>query len=182
MIEQHSNQLTLTFPSPEAAAAFARFLTTLPQSSPLSSPPAGAISSLPSEPYPETRPAADLDLTANLPAPPSSTPPPPPAPPTTRSRHVLLTPERQDQLFNQRQSGQTAHQRLLRAQTTLRDGVLPFSRPGQPPPPSGQPSPRLRAQQEGGFADGAPGVWPEAERRGRSQLRPVPMPLSSPEK
>lgn len=72
------------------------------------------------------------------------------------SRHVLLTPERQEQLFNQRQNGQSTHQRILRAQTTLRDGVLPFSKPGQTPAPSGQTSPRMKAQQQGGFADGSP--------------------------
>ena len=62
-----------------------------------------------------------------------------------RSRHTVLTDDRLEALFNQRQQGQTAHQRVLRAQTTLRDGVLPFSKPGEMPPPSGQPSPRQKA-------------------------------------
>ena len=86
----------------------------------------------------------------------------------------------------------TPRQRLLRAQTTLRDGMLPFSRPtDQAPRPSAQPSPRMRAQAEGGFADGSgerparpfePGVKPvgpgmkppsepKPEARRASQLR-----------
>ena len=92
-----------------------------------------------------------------------------------RSRHVLLTPEREEQIFNQRQSHQTASQRILRAQVTLRDGVLPFSKPGQTPQPSGQPSPRQKAQQEGTFADGE--GRPAA---GKSRLRPSsPQPSKS---
>ena len=81
-----------------------------------------------------------------------------------RSQHTVLTDDRLEALFNQRQQGQTAHQRVLRAQTTLRDGVLPFSKPGEMPAPSGQPSPRQKAAQEGTFADGA---------APRSKLRPA---------
>jgi hypothetical protein len=163
MIEQQSNKLVLTFPTPDSATTFAVFLQSLltVTASPQPSPSALATSEPVLESHQESAPGADF-----------------PAP--VRSRHVVLTPERQDRIFNQRQSGQSAHQRLLRAQTTLRDGVLPFSRPGQPPPPTGQPSPRQKAQQEGGFADGRAGVWPEAERRGRSQLRPVDPPSPPP--
>lgn len=128
MIEQKENQLLLTFPSPEAAAAFAQYLSTLTQPPPLSA-------SEPSPPSASSPPADPLD---SLP----------------RSRHILLTPDRQEAIFNQRAAGMTTHQRLLRAQTTLRDGELPFRQLPTPPPPSGQPSPRLRAAQEGGFADG----------------------------
>ena len=159
MIEQQSNKLILTFPTPDSATIFANFLQSLltVTASPQPSPSGESVNSGPlSEPRPESAPAADS-----------------PAPELFRPRHVVLTPERQDQIFNQRQSGQSVHQRLLRAQTTLRDGVLPFRRVDQPPPPSGQPSPRQKAQQEGGFADGVAGVWPEAERRGKSQLRPA---------
>jgi hypothetical protein len=154
MIEQQANQLTLTFPSEQAATAFATFLRSLmldrlasATSSPASAPPDSD---------------SGQSTSPSLPSPPS------------RSQHTVLTEERQEALFNQRAEGQTQHQRLLRAQTTLRDGVLPFSRPGQSPPPSGQPSPRQRAAAEGGFADGS-GEQPEAARRaGRSRLRPVP--------
>jgi len=107
------------------------------------------------------------------------------------SRHVLLTPERQEQLFNQRQNGLTARQRIQNAQTTLRDGVLPFSKPGEVPRPTSQSSPRMKAQQEGGFADGAPtsqqrpGVEPGPQRSWagpgvepgvprKTKLRPAP--------
>ena len=165
MIEQREHQLILTFSTPAAAAQAKRWMEMavvpwLPMVSQSASPVglgSAATSSQPSEPSPETKPAPD-------PGPTDSLPPPIPAslePEPSRSRHVVLTPERQDQLYQQRQSGQTAHQRLLRAQTTLRDGVLPFSRPGQPPPPSGQSSPRQKAALEGGFADGAPGVRPQ---------------------
>ena len=104
MIEQQNNQLVLSFPTPEAARAFAQFLTTLVN---LLVP---ASSGQPSALEPQTQP--DFQGQA-------------------RSQHVVLTEERQEQLFNQRQNGQSAHSRLLRAQTTLRDGVLPFSKPGQ---------------------------------------------------
>ena len=93
-----------------------------------------------------------------------------------RSQHTVLTDDRLEALFNQRQQGQTAHQRVLRAQTTLRDGVLPFSKPGEMPAPSGQPSPRQKAAQEGTFADGDV-VHPAA---GKSRLRPSsPQPSKS---
>lgn len=143
-------------PSPEAARAFAQFLTTLTD---LRGPD-------------NSVPPSDL--------PPQNTQVIPASPEQNRSRHVLLTDERLEQLSHQRTSGQTSHQRLLRAQATLRDGTLPFSKPGQAPQPSGQVSPRQRAQAEGGFADGAapvgpkaPQLVPEAGRRKRSQLRPV---------
>ena len=97
------------------------------------------------------------------------------SPVLARSRHTVLTEERMDQIAQQRASGQSASRRLLRAQTALRDGVLPFSKPGQAPQPSGQPSPRIRAQAEGTFADGAQGVQPEAGRR-PSKLRISPKP------
>ena len=161
MIEQQGSQLILTFPSEQAAAAFATFLRSLmldrlasATSSPASAPP-------------------DSDSGQSAASPPSPTLP---TLPPSRSQHTVLTEERQEALFNQRAEGQTQHQRLLRAQTTLRDGVLPFSRPGDQPQPTGQPSPRIRAAQEGGFADGS-GEQPEAARRaGRqpSRLRPVP--------
>jgi hypothetical protein len=191
MIEQQGNKLVLTFQSDQAATAFAQFLSTLltlpgcrpgregpgqPSQAGQTAPLASATSSPPSAPSLETMPARDPDQTSSQP------------PSLLLSRHAVLTPERQDQLFLSRQSGQTAHQRLLRAQTTLRDGVLPFSRPGEPPPPSGQPSPRQRAAQQGGFADGS-GEQPEAERlaarglarRRGSRLRPVlPVPLPLP--
>ncbi len=150
MIEQQANQLVLTLPSPEAAQTFAQFLRSL-------------LGSGTSEPVSESSLGA-----AEAPSQPASQP--------SRSRHAVLTPERQEALYNQRAEGRTSRQRLLRAQTTLRDGVLPFSRPGDQPQPTGQPSPRIRAAQEGGFADGS-GEQPEAARRaGRqpSRLRPVP--------
>ena len=152
MIEQRENQLVLSFPTPEAARAFAQFLTTLVNlhDPGTSGPPSGL--------FPDNHPPASQEQELS------------PAQ-LFRSRHTVLTPERQDQIFNQRQAGQGAHQRLLRAQTTLRDGVLPFSKPGQTPQPTGQPSPRQKAAAEGTFADGAPGVQPEAARR--SKLRPV---------
>jgi hypothetical protein len=136
MIEQRENQLVLSFPTPEAARAFAQFLTTLVNlhDPGISVPPSGLFPEIPQvSQEPELSPAQLF-----------------------RSRHTVLTPERQDQIFNQRQAGQGAHQRLLRAQTTLRDGVLPFSKPGSVPQPTGQPSPRQKAAAEGTFADGAP--------------------------
>jgi hypothetical protein len=139
MIEQHESQLILSFPSPEAARAFAQFLAILLPTS----QPASAISEPPSDQSPLTDPS-----------------PTPASPEPAHSRHVVLTDERQEQLFNQRAAGLTQHQRLLRAQTTLRDGVLPFRALAQSPQPSGQESPRIRAQQEGGFADGRPEVKP----------------------
>ena len=150
MIEQRENQLLISFPDEPSATAFGQFLSVffrpVPPTGPLAmgDPFAPVTSVLPSELSPDP-----VDQSA---------PSIPDSPALGRSRHVVLTPERQDQLFNQRQSGQSAHQRLLRAQTTLRDGVLPFSRPGETPQPTGQPSPRMRAAAEGGFADGAPGV------------------------
>ena len=158
MIEQQDRKLILTFLTADSATTFAAFLRqmfSLAESSlpaDLSSTTAlsgaqadSAISSPPSEPSLETV------------QPPLVSPEPELLPQAAfRSRHTVLTPERQDQLFNQRAAGMSANQRLLRAQTTLRDGVLPFSKPGQTPAPSGQPSPRQRAQTEGGFADGAP--------------------------
>ena len=157
MIEQRENQLLISFPDEPSATAFGQFLSVffrpVPPTGPLATgdpfapaagPGSAAISVPPSEPSPDP-----VDQSA---------PSIPDSPALGRSRHVVLTPERQDQLFNQRQSGQSAHQRLLRAQTTLRDGVLPFSRPGETPQPTGQPSPRMRAAAEGGFADGAPKV------------------------
>lgn len=130
MIEQNQNKLTLTFPTVESATTFAVFLGSLLQTS---QPNESSV-----------HPSEDQQ---SLPTPDSLEP--------SRSRHVVLTPERQEQLFNQRQQGQSTRQRLLRAQTTLRDGVLPFSKPGQEAPqPSGQPSPRQKAALVGGFADG----------------------------
>lgn len=162
MIEQQNNLLLISFPTPEAAAQAMRWMeaAVVPWLPMISQSAVPATSG----PLSELSPA----LTPDSPEP-------------VRSRRTVLTPERQEQIANQRASGMTAHQRLLRAQTTLRDGVLPFSRPGQTPAPSGQPSPRMRAQQEGGFADGQEGVLPlrvpvpqEAERRQRSRLRPSP--------
>jgi hypothetical protein len=175
MIEQNLNKLILTFPTADSATTFAVFLQSLltVSASPQPSQSTHEISEPPFEQSPE----------------PTQVPPSTPvSPEPRRSRHAVLTEERQEQLFNQRQAGQTQHQRQLRAQTTLRDGVLPFSKPGAQPQPSGQPSPRQRAQQEGTFADGAlqgarvlrsavpidlpadAAVPPEA---GRSRLRPV---------
>jgi hypothetical protein len=155
MIEQHDNQLVLTFPSPETAGAFAQFLQVLLQ---LAVP---VISLLPSAPSPDLAPQS----------------PTPASPEPARSRHTVLTDERLEALSNQRAQGMTAHQRLLRAQATLRDGVLPFRKLPSQPQPTGQPSPRQKAALEGGFADGS-GDPPEAGRR-RSQLKrvqPVPPP------
>ena len=165
MIEQQGSKLVLNFPTPDSATTFAAFLATLLQLSPFEAPASDVASVPPSGLSPEIMPAEAPDL---IQASPERVP--------FRSRRIVLTPERQDQIFNQRQSGQTARDRLLRAQTVLRDGVLPFSRPGQAPQPTGQPSPRQRAATEGGFADGVPGVWPEAGRR--SRLRPVLPPYS----
>lgn len=174
MIEQQNNLLLISFPSPEAATQAKRWME---------------VAVLPWLPM-VSQPAPDSSV------PPSVQPqeqqlPTPAFPEQNRSRHVLLTDERLEQLSHQRTSGQTSHQRLLRAQTTLRDGTLPFSKPGQAPQPSGQASPRQRAQAEGGFADGALAVRPrvapqlapqlgrpkadgEAGQRKKSQLRPVP--------
>ena len=153
MIEQHGNRLTISFPDETAATAFSQFLSAF------------------FRPVPTTGPLAMGDPLQ--PAPEISVPPSEPSQ-VMHSRHTVLTPEREEALFNQRQAGQTASQRLLRAQTTLRDGVLPFSRPGEVPQSTGQPSPRIKAAAEGGFADGS-GAEPEAERK-RSRLRPVPSP------
>ena len=142
MIEQHSNQLILTFPTEASATTFAAFLATLLQTPNATPDPASVVSS---EPL------------------------------SGRSQHTVLTDDRLEALFNQRQQGQTAHQRVLRAQTTLRDGVLPFSKPGEMPAPSGQPSPRQKAAQEGTFADGA-----APQGAGKSRLRPAsPQPSKS---
>lgn len=147
MIEQKDNQIILTFPTADSATTFAAFLSSLFQVSgqpvPGNSEPPSTSQSIQDSPVPE------------------------------RSHHVVLTPEREEALFNQRQQGQTARQRVLRTQTTLRDGTLPFRALDEPPLPSGQVSPRQKAQAEGGFADGQPGVLPEAERRRGSRLRPV---------
>jgi hypothetical protein len=165
MIEQDHNKLILTFPSEASATTFAAFLRSLLN-------PESATSAPPSGLFPDNHPPVSQEQELS------------PAQ-LFRSRHTVLTPERQDQIFNQRQAGQGAHQRFLRAQTTLRDGALPFSKPGQTPQPTGQPSPRQKAAVEGTFADGAPegralrptvsadpGVQPEVGRR-ISRLRPV---------
>ena len=156
MIEQQNNLLLIFFPTPEAAASFKAYLE---------------IAILPW-------------LPANQPPVPVTSEPPSDQSPA-KSRHTVLTDERLEALSNQRLNGMSSRQRLLRAQNTLRDGVLPFSKPGQPPQPTNQPSPRMRAQAEGGFADGLPqaaalrlagpadgAVPPEAERK-RSRLRPA---------
>ena len=145
MIEQHNNQLILTFPTEASATTFAAFLATLLQT-PSQTPSQNAT------------PDPALDVSSGQ-----------------RSQHTVLTDDRLEALFNQRQQGQTAHQRVLRAQTTLRDGVLPFSKPGEMPAPSGQPSPRQKAAQEGTFADGA-----APQGAGKSRLRPSsPQPSKS---
>jgi hypothetical protein len=153
MIEQDYNKLTLTFPSKEAATQAKQWIevAVLPWLA-MVSQPASVTFGPPSEPSPAMEPAQATE--------------------PIRSHHVVLTDERLDQLYQQRQSGQTSRQRLLRAQATLRDGVLPFSRPGaEPPPPSGQESPRMRAEREGGFADGEA---PQPSARKGSRLRPAP--------
>jgi hypothetical protein len=105
---------------------------------------------------------------------------PPSEPSQQRSHHVLLTDDRLEQLSNQRAQGLTAHQRLLRAQSSLRDGVLPFSKPGQAPQPTNQSSPRMRAQQEGGFADGgAVAVRPTAPQLRSPDLQPQADPVAA---
>ena len=160
MITQQQNVLTLTFPTTDSATTFATFLKALFQpseESAISSPPSGLS------------PALDRSTSPILSSPQPSILD---SLEQKRSQHTVLTDERLEALFNQRQQGQTQHQRLLRAQTTLRDGVLPFSKPGETPAPSGQPSPRQRAQQEGGFADGQADP-PEVERRKKSRLQPV---------
>jgi len=124
MIEQNQNQLIMTFPTEQAATDFKTWM----QMAALPWLPLNLpVESPPSEPSPEMG---------------------------GKSRHVMLTPERQDQLTQQRLQGQTAHQRLVKAQTMLRDGTLPFKQLPEAPQPSSQPSPRIKAQQEGGFADG----------------------------
>ena len=181
MIEQNGQILTLTFPTVDSATTFAAFLATLLQ--PTSLPANGTF-----DPPSGQLPVAESDQLSQMPTQASPEP--------GRSRHTVLTDERLDQLFNQRQNGMTAHQQLLRAQTTLRDGTLPFKQLSTAPPASGQPSPRMKAQQEGGFADGgavagrpiAPqlavpadgAVPPEAERRKRSQLKRSSPPPSRP--
>jgi hypothetical protein len=136
MIEQLNNQLLISFPTPEEAVTFAKVLELLFKMSVSQTPNQSATPD----------PASDVSS-------------------EQRSQHTVLTDDRLEALFNQRQQGQTAHQRVLRAQTTLRDGVLPFSKPGEMPAPSGQPSPRQKAAQEGTFADG--------EVVHRSKLRPA---------
>ena len=149
MIEQQGTQLLISFPTPEAAAQAKRWMETAVV------PWLPMISQTPNQ-------SATPDLASAV----SS---------GQRSQHTVLTDDRLEALFNQRQQGQTAHQRVLRAQTTLRDGVLPFSKPGEMPAPSGQPSPRQKAQQEGTFADGE--GHPAA---GKSRLRPSsPQPSKS---
>ena len=156
MIEQQANRITLTFPTPDSATTFATFLQSLltVTASPQLSQPGAAISSPPFESPLGIKLAPGQPPTQGSPElKPSLLPDQP-----QRLPHTVLTPERQDAIANQRANGLTTHQRLLRAQTTLRDGVLPFSRPGQAPPPTGQPSPRQKAALEGGFADGQPGT------------------------
>jgi len=157
MIEQQNNLLLISFSSPEAAAqakmwmeiAVVPWLSMVSQTGASSEPPSDQSH------FPLPSPTETKDSLE-----------------PSRSRHVVLTEERQEQLFNQQQQGMTAHQRVLRAQTTLRDGVLPFSKPGQQSPqPSGQPSPRQKAAQEGGFADGRP----EGRVRG-SKMKPQASP------
>ena len=146
MIEQLNNQLLISFPTPEEAATFAKVLELLFKMS---------VTNQSTTPDPASVVSSE--------------------PLSGRSQHTVLTDDRLEQLFNQRQQGQTAHQRVLRAQTTLRDGVLPFSKPGEMPAPSGQPSPRQKAAQEGTFADGE--GHPAA---GKSRLRPSsPQPSKS---
>src|ERR1700722_20340450 len=128
MIEQQSNKLVLTFPTEDSATTFAVFLATLLQSN-------------------SQGPEISEPLSGSL----SQASPEP-----GRSRHTVLTDERLEALSRQRESGQTRQQRILKAQVTLRDGTLPFRQLESAPSPTGQPSPRQRAQQLGGFADGAP--------------------------
>ena len=153
MIEQRENQLILTFPNKDSATTFATFLATLLQRQPA---------------HDSSEPPSDLPQPL-LPEIPVSLEPGPLPAQMFRSKHTVLTDERLEALSRQREQGLTQHQREIRAQTTLRDGVLPFSKPGETPAPSGQASPRQKAQKDGGFADGA--ALPEAERR--SKLRPV---------
>jgi hypothetical protein len=156
MIEQQNNQLLISFPTPELAASFKVYLETL----------LALVKVVPSLLEPETSdPPSDPSLVT------------PASPEPNRSHHTVLTDERLEALSKQREQGLTQHQRLLKAQTTLRDGTLPFRALEQPPQPSGQASPRQKAQQEGGFADGA--ALPEAGRRKGSQLRPVLSPKPS---
>jgi hypothetical protein len=173
MIEQRENQLVLSFPTPEAARAFAQFLTTLTDLR---------------EPDNSVPPSGQSPESASQPSTPDS-----PAPEPSQSRRVLLTDERLAELSAARESGSTRHQRIVRAQTMLRDGTLPFKQLSTAPSASGQASPRERAQREGGFADGAApvepkapqlgrpkadavGAHPEVERRKRSRLRPASSP------
>ena len=125
MIEQRDNQLLISFPSPEEAATFAKVLELLFKMKNQNEPAS-------SDPLFESRPQDSQE--------------------PNRSRHTVLTDDRLEQLSRQRESGQTQHQRLLRAQSTLRDGVLPFSKPGETPQSTGQMSPRMK----GVFADGEP--------------------------
>lgn len=153
MIEQQDEKLILTFPSAELARLAFRCIETA----------LGMWSML--------RASTEAPKSA-----PGSAPPSEPSPPSESSkpRHLVLTPERQDGIFNERTQGMTAHQRMLRAQATLRDGAMPFRQLASAPSPSGQSSPRLRAQQEGGFADGNGTVdrMPEPPPP-KSKLRPV---------
>ena len=153
MIAQHDNQLVLTFPSAASATTFALFLQSLlsPQGQEISSPLSEPL--LPEIPASPERAPSPVDL--------------------FRSRHTVLTPERQDQLAEQRANGMTERQRLLRAQTTLRDGVLPFSKPGEVPKPTGQLSPRMKAQVEGMFADGSADPPAPAKSKLRPSFRPT---------
>jgi hypothetical protein len=175
MIEQRDNQLVMTFANEQQAISFKNYLETLMA--------LVKVANL-LEPGTSAPSSELLQGSSQQPPSPPTAPPLPSDPP--HSRHTVLTPERQDALARQRELGLTSRQRLLRAQTTLRDGTLPFSRPtDQPPPPSSQESPRIRAARQGGFADGAPAAGPiarpaarladqpEQARRG-SRLRPVP--------
>jgi hypothetical protein len=175
MIEQRDNQLLLTFPNPEAARVFAQFLATLKTLTNFQEP---ATSAPPSASSP---PASQSASNEEIQPPQPPQPPQPSSPPPPRSRHTILTDERLESLYRQREQSLTQHQRLLKAQTTLRDGVLPFSKPGETPPPSGQPSPRLKALEEGGFADGAQGEASQQSgkqtARKRSLLKPTVLPL-----
>jgi len=169
MIEQRENKLILTFPTADSATTFAVFLESLVR-------PSQPSSNQPSQQGPEifAPPSGQSPESSNLPPSEQATfsvPVTPAFPEPARSRRVVLTPERQDQLSAQREAGLTSHQRQLRAQTTLRDGTLPFRALQQPPQPSGQESPRMKAGREGGFADGS-GAQPEAGRR-KSRLVPV---------
>ena len=160
MIEQRGTQLLISFPTEQAASQARQWMEM------------AVIPWLPMVSQQQQPPVASSE-------PPSG---------QQRSNHVLLTDDRLEQLSNQRAQGLTAHQRLLRAQSTLRDGVLPFSKPGQQAPqPTNQPSPRMRAQQEGGFADGESkatalrsAVPADGGVQRKTKLRPAPAPSSPP--